>query len=239
MQNKRIAITKNVLSGILSIFIFLLLVFFLIEFSVDIVFMKTDVKGYSMRPTINQTAPNMDVDWDTVYINRYKACEREDVVVANVPWYSNSIIKRLVAVPGDTIRMQLKDDYYELYVNEQFVRKEQKTTYTIHTNSDGTNRYIPGGTEAYYAKYLKIINNESSVADFSNNITTNENGQKCIKLNKNEYFLMGDNWAETTDCMTYGPVSGNCFVGKVELIIEHNKNSTQEFVAYLWRTLFS
>ena len=182
----------------------------------------------------------MNEEWDSVYINRFRECKREDIVVANVSWYSNSIIKRLVAVPGDTIRMQENGDYYELYVNEHFVRKQKKTTYTTHTRSDGTQEYRIGGTEEYYNKYLKLVNNENSViSDFSNNIITNYNGQKCIKLNENEYFLMGDNWAETTDSMTNGPISKDCFVGRVELIVEHNKNASELFVAYIWRTLFS
>ena len=40
-------------------------------------------------------------------------------------------------------------------------------------------------------------------------------------MQENEYFLMGDNWAESTDCMHHGPVKNSQIVGKVERIVPY------------------
>lgn len=175
-----------------------------------------------MQPTLNTHANSQTEDWDTIYINKFKQFSNEDIVVAKVSWYSEAIIKRLIGKPGDIIEIKNTDDKYELYVNNKFVYDKEKT----YKSSHGT----IGGTNAYYDKYLAFLTSDQ----FKKNVYEKSDGTKCIILNENEYFLMGDNWAESTDCIEHGPVKKNNIVGKVDLVISKDENKFSAFIKLIF-----
>lgn len=221
MQSKAKDIFTNILSG-LTVFVCLVIFLFSVCFlTFNLSYSKTRVRGFSMLPTINSNVDSSNEDGDMVYINTHKTLSRNDVVVANVSWWkTGSIIKRLVGVPGDVIQISETADEYQLKVNGEllYTRSKYDSNGDIDTNVRGYYRH----------KYQTFINNLSSFdgnhLDHSQNIDSFE-GELCIKLNEDEYFLMGDNWSDAmVDCMTFGPIHRSEIVGMVDFIIDVNEN---------------
>ena len=54
------------------------------------------------------------------------------------------------------------------------------------------------------------------------------------KLEKDEYFVMGDNRNNSTDSRYFGPISKNDMLGKVVLHVEHG----QTLFNAIWKSIF-
>jgi len=159
-----------------------------------------------MLPTINSTLENSNQKGDTIYINKFASFGTNDIVVADVDWHTDYIIKRVVAAPGDRLRIVDQGAYFGVYVNDKLLyTRERKGVDTADIKTE---------TIAYYAKYLDFINKPEN----SKYIYT-INSKKYIVMPKGEYFLMGDNWGYTTDSMEHGPVKEHKIVGKVDAIM--------------------
>ena len=188
-----------------------------------------------MQPTINRHVNDINQDGDMVYINPNAELGRDSIVVANVSWWSSgSIIKRLVGLPGDSIQILEKDSTYELSVNGQLIYFKQKVDSEFNVNIN-VKKY-------YQNKYLKFISNSTQFdgnhIDHANNIGEFD-GQPCIVLGKDEYFLIGDNWSDgMVDCMTYGPVSKANIEGVVDLVVDVEDNITMSVGARIFKILF-
>ena len=74
--------------------------------TLNAVYIETPVVGYSMLPTYNMSAPSDDEYGDVVYINKIRKLERNTIIVAEVNWHPDPIIKRLVGLPGDKIEIK-------------------------------------------------------------------------------------------------------------------------------------
>ena len=218
MSSRSKRIILNITSSILTILIMFVSFFALVNIIFNIVFIRTNVKGFSMLPTLNQNVSSEDIDGDIVYINRFSDFSDSDIVVADVDWWTSGyIIKRLVGSPNDIIQIKDEGDQYSLYVNE-------KILYTKEKNSD-TNYYYNSIYLTFFEKYPQ-------------NTTTNEAGEKCIKLNENEYLLMGDNWGHSTDCLTGGLAHKNDIIGRVDIIVPYGENQFRTLVSKMWNLIF-
>ena len=218
MSSRTKRIILNITSAILTVLIIVVSFFALINIMFNIIFIRTNVRGYSMYPTLNYDVPSSQTDGDVVYINKFSSYTNDDIVVAQVDWWdSGYIIKRLIGLPNDTIQIKDEGTHYTLYVNE-------KILYTKEKNAD---------TDSYYNNlYLTFFDR------FPENKTTNESGEQCIKLNDNEYLLMGDNWGNSTDCLTGGPAKKSNIVGRVDIIIHYGENQFRTLVKEMWNLLF-
>lgn len=218
MSSRSKRIILNITSSILTILIMFVSFFALVNIIFNIVFIRTNVKGFSMLPTLNQNVPSEDIDGDIVYINRFSDFSDSDIVVADVDWWTSGyIIKRLVGSPNDVVQIKDEGDQYSLYVNEEIL-------YTKEKNSD-TNYYYNSIYLTFFEKYPQ-------------NTTINEAGEKCIKLNENEYLLMGDNWGHSTDCLTGGPAHKDEIIGRVDIIIPYGENQFRTLVSKMWNLIF-
>ena len=229
-MSKAKVVIINILNAIMTLLTICLVFFFMVALTVNSVYIKTQVRGYSMQPTLNADAPSQGEEWDYVYINQIRSFKINDILVAKVEWFSYSIIKRLVGCPGDKIEIRDLGSVYGLYVNGEQLYTKEKTDVTAHN--------LAGGTNQYYQKYLDFINLNNE-ENFPNNVGTTSEGNKCIVLNAGEYFLMGDNWGETTDCLSHGPIKKSQIIGKVDLIVKHNQDSNKEFIIYLLKSIFN
>jgi len=223
---KKKTLIETILDVITILTITVTVLFALVGISFNAVYISTSVRGYSMYPYLNSKAPNMDTDGDVVFINKYADFENGDVVVANVTWWNKGpIVKRCIASPGDFVQIKEASETYELYVNKKLVYSKEKTNVSVHGDI--------GGTEAYYEDYTNFLTNP----EFQENVVT-INGEKYIVMLENQYFLLGDNWGESTDCMTYGPVERNRIVGKVDIIVEYGKDPTWAMVGEMVKLTF-
>jgi len=179
-----------------------------------------------MLPTINSSVDDPQASGDTILINKKKLGSRNDIVVAKVDWYDNFIIKRLVGTPGDKIQIKDQGDHYDLVVNNVTLYSKVKEG----TKTD----FVSTGTVGYYGDYLLFLENP----EFAQYVETDGN-ETYIKLDKDEYFLMGDNWGHTFDCIANGPIKSKQIIGKVDLIIEVGENNPLKISWFFMKKLFS
>lgn len=212
---------------ILSATLIVLSLFFsfiaVMNFSFKLNYTTTQVRGYSMLPTINSNVDDPNLDGDTIYINSQADIDNNNIVVAKVDWYKSYIIKRVVACPGDRLQIKNRITHYDLMVNDQLLY----TRYLDGTENDNA-------IKEYYNKYKEFLIN----ADFSNNVKTID-GEKYIVMNDNEYFLLGDNWGHTSDCLEHGPINKENIVGRVDMIVDVEDKNIFTQTWFMIKTLFS
>ncbi len=201
----------------------------MIALLLNLFYTSSYVEGYSMQPTLNSTAPNIYTKWDTVYINKVRTYEINQIVVAkrNVNGKNKLIIKRLIGLEGDIIQIKEDNGHYNLLVNEELLYSKPIITESQNGQS--------GGSVDYYNSYLDYINRYKG----TDRIVKNSLGEDCIKIYKNECFLMGDNWGETTDSLTYGPFNVSMLIGVVDIIIPNGESKFIGFIQGIWDILTS
>lgn len=236
MQNKAKEIIANIISGIVTVVCVFLLLLSICFLTYNFCYSKTSVRGYSMLPTINKNVDNINADGDTVFVNQHETLKANTIVVANVDWWqSGSIIKRLVALPGDHVQIEETENCYNLTVNNKLVYSRAKINENGEVNTEIKNYY--------QHKYLSFVNNTTYIngqhIDHAANIGT-YNGKPCIILNDDEYFLIGDNWTDSMiDCMTFGPVKKSNIFGTVDLIVDVKDNIVFSVTKHIFKILFS
>lgn len=217
---------KNVVVAILIVLIFCCGFLTIANLTFYKTHIRERVKGFSMLPTLNSNVENSSTSGDTVYVNPYAKIQLNDIVVAAPVWHDNLIIKRLVGLPGDKIQIKDLGESYGLFVNDSLLYSKSK--YSENGNVD---MY---GTLSYYKKYLSFLRNPS----FANYVET-ENEESFIKLDKDEYFLMGDNWGNTLDSLSEGPVSRKEIEGKVNLIVDYKNKDRFVVEKHVLKQIFS
>ena len=205
-------VLKNILSAILTMLIMIASFFSIIGVIFNIVYTPAPIISYSMCPTLNNDAPDATTVGDYAYMNNFASYKNNDIVIAEVSWNNDAIIKRLVGTPGDTIQIKDETTHYGLYVNENLLYTKEKTDRGYKTNEANK------GSIEYYSYYIKLLESDRV------STTTASNGEKCILLNEGEYFLMGDNWGESKDCITQGTITKAEILGKVDFVIKMNEN---------------
>ncbi len=184
-------------------------------------YIETYVSGPSMMPTLNANYNEEPDNMDTVYINRFKEGERGDIIVSRLAEDNKYVIKRLIAVGGDSLRIELNaestnpaEDYLSIYVNDELVQEN----YDIYTDYETGISQTLLNWEAYRLLDLEKPVNERLFDGFTLNIP------------EGHVFYLGDNRDNSTDCSSYGPVSEDHVVGKVDIVVEYG-SSLQE---YFW-----
>lgn len=221
MHSRAKRICLNSISAILTVLIMTASFFAIYLFLFNIVYIGTPVRGMSMYPTLNANVESSDTSGDYVYINPYREMNINDIVVADVDWNNESryVIKRLVGTPGDQIQIVLNDE-----MSEFSLKVNGETIYTL----DYSREFYNGS----YMKYVNFINSDSS------NVGLTPDGERCIELHDDEYFLMGDNWDVSLDCLSNGPVASDDIVGVVDVVIPYKSNKFTTLVSELWGLLF-
>ncbi len=215
-MKKQIAL--NILKCIVDVLLFLAISFYLVFILFKIVYFRSPVYGFSMKPTLNATVPDINTAGDVAFVNRFKAAKTGDVVVAQVNWSDKEfVIKRLIAVAGDSIEVTPDENGYSLKVNDVEICYKQKNT----------------ATDNFYDYFLAFIGNSVEGKDFSNNIQGNK-----IVLNKGECFLLGDNWGESRDCLMEGAIKTEQILGCVDFVAPYKTNANLTIIKYMFVALF-
>lgn len=219
-------IGMNIISSIMVVLIIVVSFFALINIVFNFVYIKTPVRGFSMQPTLNTSVSDPNIDGDTAYVNRYSSYNVNDIVVAQVDWWDRgTIIKRLIAKPGDNFKIVENDNSYSLIVNGKLLYTREKNGNTIH-DLELENYYN------YYTSYVDARRGTSSIQHDSE-------GQEIVVMQENEYFLMGDNWLESEDSLLHGPVTSNEIIGKVEMITRYGENRAFSLMQQMLSIVFS
>jgi len=185
-----------------------LYVLLILVISVTFVYLATHyakpVHGASMQPTLNNTSAD---DRDVVIVNKYAEPKYGDIVIMDISNIGSQytgitdkqaslLIKRVIAMPGDRIRMEYDEltQITKVFINgtelvEDYIGPSQSYKYY--------NNFVH---QTHWAKKISPVNGEIIIPD-------------------NMIFCMGDNRDNSKDCRYFGPVNIDCIQGVVENIL--------------------
>ena len=180
------------------------------------------IDGSSMLPGINN---NPSYTGDIAIVNRDTNLNYGDIVIIDMTESKNShsgvneksIIKRVIALPGDTVRMRSNGGIAEIYVNGKLLEEDYIST-----------RIWNGLYEAF--------NTQSTWDDWKDawgRTTIPQNADGSITIPEGYFFFLGDNRANSLDGRMLGPMPLSYCIGTVENVIPANT-----LLNYLVRLLF-
>lgn len=223
-RNKKILF--NIIGAILALLIILMVFFAATMTTLNIVYIKTNVVGYSMLPTLNTHVTEEESEGDVIYINRFKDVKLNDIVVAQ--WNDKYIIKRLVGLPGDKIEIIETENGYKLLVNDNVLYIKEKHEEDFKSNIGSTNYYF----NTTYQTFLNNYENQHLIKEKAD-------GTKYILLGENDYFLIGDNWGRTTDSLSLGSFKREMIIGKVDLIVPYGEEESDYIFKFINKIIFN
>lgn len=180
-------------------FLFLCILLFSFSLIINVTYSVAPVYGYSMLPTLNESFSSNDSNsQDRVVLNYIKLYNKGDIIVAKKTNEHNEnyiyVIKRLIAVGGDTVEVVSSGD---VYVNDKLLEEN----------------YVSNSKSATYSKMQSLKNRKPELFE----------GDKLI-VPKGYVFYLGDNRGGSTDCSDYGPVKKSNIIAKVDFIIKAGEN---------------
>ena len=198
-----------VLRIITAVIVFFALVVSLVS-SFFVVYARTDVKGSSMAPTLNEFYSQTG-EIDVVYINRFNKGNVGDIIVLDLRKHTDFgeyVIKRLVAVGGDIVNIEFDERnlQYNLVVNGEIVQSKPNQN---------------GGYNTYHSFVNYITDNRQ---DITRVIKNEHNEVEGVQVKEGEVFILGDNWDGSKDSSLVGPVLKKSIVGRVDIVVKPYKN---------------
>lgn len=174
------------------------------------------VNGSSMQPTLNGVDEKKS---DFVYVNIYdQNYSYGDIVVIDVDWDEEPIIKRIVGLPGDTIDIVNENNTWKLERNGVII--DEDYIYIDRDPSVATSKKNGNYRTCERLEELK-----------KNNPELFTNGKYIVK--ENEIFALGDHRVVSVDSSQYGAFSFDKITGKVELIRYYEDNVGKFYFDYI------
>lgn len=214
-------------------------VFFSVFYLFQIYLTPITIVGHSMLPTLNASAVS-DTDTQHCDIAYYRAKQSYDygdiVIVSNkesqyidnskLSTHVNYMIKRVVALPKDTITFYLthvsENDLYYYY--EIKVTKPNGEQIELNESSYiNEPMYLVKGYN-YYGLLNQIAQNLLKDGDDL------DNRKFSITISENCYFVLGDNRNHSLDCRDFGEVSSADICGDVRIHVKYGES--------IWIALF-
>ena len=144
---------------------------------VTYLFTPVRVVGNSMYPNLHDG----DFGFASTIGRKVSGVEHGDVVIVYLEDRNTYLVKRVIGLPGDTVRMEGGT----LYVNDTAVEED----------------YLD-------AAYIRECGEEAFFEDIEE-----------IRLEENEYYVLGDNRINSRDSRYYGPFSGEQIRAKDVLVV--------------------
>lgn len=236
-RNKKYRFVDSSIFAVLSVFgIFFMS--FLLVFQVWLTPIR--VVGTSMQPNFNTSviSETDEEHYDIVYYTKQDSYSTDDVVIVantdNKYVYSttseiNFIIKRVIALPGQTVRFYKTDEststdiYYEIRVFDE--------------NGNDTSYEDTFIKESMHFSSIEILEYSRAFETFSNiffNALSLDSGVFAeYTVPEGEYFVMGDNRNISEDSRFFGTVEFDDIAGCVKLHIPYGQTVWQA----IWRKI--
>lgn len=191
---------ENVIASVLNAVYFIVIIIALIYLLFCNVYLVRKVEENSMQPLLNEQGVNTDI----VYVNKYhKELKHGDIIVLDGE--DKSIIKRVIALPGDTIDILYNPEAqaYMVYRNSEFIEEDYIKIDASKPDSNGM--------------WKAHLNFTQYKADNTDKLTYLD-GKMQYKLKDTEIFLLGDNRLVSEDSSTHGTYDISKVLGVVEYI---------------------
>lgn len=191
-----------------------------------------DVPTGSMKPTIlegdrifvDKVAYDLKVPFTTIRIARWDDPQRGDIVILYSPYDGRRLVKRAVAVPGDTIEMRSS----LLYVNGarlNYSAPDPNIVAFIPEQEQPQSRFLTEGI-AGRKHSMMLTPRKPSVRDF-----------EAVTVPPGQYFVMGDNRDDSFDSRMFGFVDRNQILGRATGVVASIDPSRHFFPR--WHRFFS
>ncbi len=192
-------------SGVLSLLLMVIVVFSFRSAVAD----WNDVPTGSMRPTImigdrifvNKLAYDLKIPFTDTALVTWADPARGDIITCWSPNNGDRLVKRVVAVPGDTIAMKGG----RLFINGTAMKYEK----TVAENSE-----LVGG-RVFYTENL--TGRQHTVAHDPQKRAMRDFAE--VKVGCDQYFLMGDNRDNSADSRYFGFVERSAVCGQVKAVV--------------------
>jgi len=173
-----------------------------------------DVPTGSMKPTIvegdrifvNKLAYDLKVPFTLVRLMEWGNPRPGDIVVLFSPDDGKRLVKRVVGVPGDEIRVERG----QLFINGKPVPYERLPREAVHSLAPAEARDYRFAEED-----LGDGGHTVMVAPWAGN----RNNFGPVKVPENHYFMMGDNRSHSRDSRTFGFVERKRIVGQATAVV--------------------
>lgn len=173
-----------------------------------------DVPTGSMKPTIlegdrifvNKLAYDLKIPYTTVRLAQWSGPERGDVVVFYSPKDGVRLVKRVVAVAGDTIELR----------NEQLIINGQEAQYEPIDESIA--EQLPDEMRPHVEMMFEKMGGESHPVMTTPEFYGALRSFGPVKIPEGHYFMMGDNRDNSTDSRVFGPVPRKLILGEASAV---------------------
>ena len=166
------------------------------------------IDGPSMQPGINN---NENATGDIALVARYADVKRGDIVIIDMTESKHtanevnkkSLIKRVIALGGDKLRIVNNNGIAEIYVNGKLIEEDYVSTQR-------------------WCDYYDDFNDQSGWVDWKDawgRSTLPQNPDGSITIPDGYFFFMGDNRTQSYDGRCMGPMPLSYVMGVVETIL--------------------
>ena len=221
---RRSNIIKIVSLSILTLFV-IAIFSFILQFRIR--YIAKVVQGHSMLPTLNELTETENESGDMVYVNTYAKIKQGDIVVISSKELKEDIIKRCIAVGGQTVNITGENATGFAYISTGNHVSIKITLYEEY--------YVEVDGQRLNESYILNADNKSvmekeyeyfCIWKYNNGYKTNYEG--AIKLSDDEIFALGDNRTGSTDSATVGPFTTSEIVGRVDFIVKYKTSFIEE-----------
>lgn len=210
--------------------------FVIVMFVFQILLTPIAIDGISMQPTLNvEYSPITAADkQDIVYYSKTDNYSRGDIVIVNNKKDDDTIIKRVIAIGGDTITLEVFGEPTYVTYNKEKQINRMSLAIKINNGDKLNENYIK---EDMYFQFITSYNSyDYQNFEFYKNIDSElkTNQSFSITLPDNTYFCMGDNRNNSYDSRHYGYFGKEDILGEQILHVPYGKSI---FYA-LWHKIF-